>query len=710
MRNRAVGMLLILSMIIATTVLPLPETAYGESENAVAMIGETEYESLADAFKNASGKEIELLKDVELTEPIEVSTDNGDVIIRLNGNSISVTGENKRVFNVVSTRRGAGDFYILADNNAKSKINGEIYLENNTNAVIDTAAFDWDNIKYDSAEYGPCVDIATPVIGEEAEAECIWLSMTDESGHLFFKHIYKYGEIYFAYAQIPNELKEYLNIAADAKVERWANYVSFSDISPDGKENSDGGCLVAVKSGETIEQAIARDLEYAKANYPEYVESGLVFTEPVYEGYDLSGWYTANVQRDETYQITSIEYNRQVSLSSTVTSDTELYSKWEKTKPVIIDISGKTAKLSYTTVKYDGTAKKPTVTISGLKEGIDFTVSYSNNTYRGTATVTIRGIGAYTGTIRKTFEITKPDGIEIVFGSSSAKRFYGSNRYETAIQAARVIKVAQGVDKFDNIIVACGNDYADALAGSYLSKVKNAPIILVNKGAEATTKQYIDENLKSGGTVYILGGEGVVSMDFEKSLSGYTVKRLGGKDRFETNLLILKETGVGTEDILVCSGLGFADALSASAVGKPILLVGNKLTETQKTYLGNLSKRAYYIIGGTGAVSTSVETEVNNYGSVKRVGGANRYETSEKVAREFFGGNVDAIVVAYGLDFPDGLCGGAMAIELGCPLLLATNNDLSNVKSYVGDAVVQNLAVMGGPALISNKAANEILR
>jgi GH25 family lysozyme M1 (1,4-beta-N-acetylmuramidase) len=70
------------------------------------------------------------------------------------------------------------------------------------------------------------------------------------------------------------------------------------------------------------------------------------------------------------------------------------------------DISSMTANLQYTTVVYDGSAKTPTVSISGLTSGTDFTVSYSSNTNVGTATVIITGSGNYTGTINKTFTIT----------------------------------------------------------------------------------------------------------------------------------------------------------------------------------------------------------------------------------------------------------------------------------------------------------------
>jgi len=49
----------------------------------------------------------------------------------------------------------------------------------------------------------------------------------------------------------------------------------------------------------------------------------------------------------------------------------------------------------------------PTVTVNNrnLSKDKDFTVSYSNNTMAGNATVTITGIGNYTGTVKKTFKV-----------------------------------------------------------------------------------------------------------------------------------------------------------------------------------------------------------------------------------------------------------------------------------------------------------------
>lgn len=59
---------------------------------------------------------------------------------------------------------------------------------------------------------------------------------------------------------------------------------------------------------------------------------------------------------------------------------------------------------------YTGQAIQPkvTVTLNGaaLQEGTDYTVTYQNNTKVGTATVIVKGIGSYTGSVTKQFTIT----------------------------------------------------------------------------------------------------------------------------------------------------------------------------------------------------------------------------------------------------------------------------------------------------------------
>ena len=299
-----------------------------------------------------------------------------------------------------------------------------------------------------------------------------------------------------------------------------------------------------------------------------------------------------------------------------------------------------------------------------------------------------------------------------LFSNNNRLRVYGDSRYDTAVDAADAMKKSLGIDKFENIIVADGRNYPDALTGSYLAKVKDAPILLVNDSSASMIREYIKQNLKSGGTVYILGGTGAVSGSFEKSVrnTGASVKRLAGKSRYDTNISILKEAGVTKGDLLICSGGGFADSLSASAAGLPILLTGDTVSPEQKAYLNSLSIDKIYIIGGTGAVKASVEDTAKRYGTVERLAGKSRYDTSEAVAKKFFGGKASAAVIAYGQNFPDGLAGGPLAMTLDAPLLLAENGAYSQAAGFVEKEGIKKGIVMGGRSLISDSVFNRIIK
>ncbi len=95
-----------------------------------------------------------------------------------------------------------------------------------------------------------------------------------------------------------------------------------------------------------------------------------------------------------------------------------------------ISISKASVTLSTSTYAYDGKAKKPGVTVKlngkTLKNGTDYTVSYSNNTKVGTAKVTITGKGNYTGSVSKTYSI-KNDFKKATVSGISTKAFTGKN-------------------------------------------------------------------------------------------------------------------------------------------------------------------------------------------------------------------------------------------------------------------------------------------
>ncbi|MBQ1647820.1 MAG: cell wall-binding repeat-containing protein, partial [Bacteroidales bacterium] len=361
--------------------------------------------------------------------------------------------------------------------------------------------------------------------------------------------------------------------------------------------------------------------------------------------------------------------------------------------------------------------QNPVVTFRGvtLTESTDYTLSYRDNVNVGTATVIITGTGHYTGTLEATFLI-----------ESSIDRIAGKDRFLTAFDAADRLKRELGVTAFSNVVIASGTDFPDALAGAYLAKVKDAPILLTSAGMAPTVAQYIKTNMVPGGGIYILGGKSAVPMVMEDELhklgfNDANIHRLAGSNRYLTNIEILKAAGVTGEDLLICSGKGYADSLSASAVGRPILLVGDSLTTAQTDYLTEVRAQLggnIYAIGGNGVVSEQVFSDVADWvhpggvpvgADIARVSGANRFATSKAVADKFFPDGCERVVLAYAMNYPDGLAGGPVAYSLGAPLLLVTNDNYSEAKDFAQAAHAARCTVMGGQTLISDEVALRII-
>ncbi len=287
-------------------------------------------------------------------------------------------------------------------------------------------------------------------------------------------------------------------------------------------------------------------------------------------------------------------------------------------------------------------------------------------------------------------------------------RIAGDDRMETAFEAADMLKQTLGVEKFQTILIASGSNFADALAGSYLAAVKGAPILL-SRGGHRDNLNYILDNLAYDGIVYILGGTAAVPQELEDLLvdHGIFCQRLAGSNRLDTNLKILETAGIQGSEILVATGWNFADSLSASATGKPILMVNNTaktLTSAQKNYLRSLGYVKFTIIGGYGAVAAEFEKELEEFGIVERLAGGTRELTSVLVARRYFD-KPHTAMLAYSRNFPDGLCGGPLAYAAGAPLLLVNKGTELGAAAYVMANGIEAGYIMGGTAAVSEHSA-----
>jgi hypothetical protein len=141
-----------------------------------------------------------------------------------------------------------------------------------------------------------------------------------------------------------------------------------------------------------------------------------------------------------------------------------------------ISISKASVTLSTSTYAYDGKAKKPGVTVKlngkTLKNGTDYTVSYSNNTKVGTATVKITGKGNYTGSVSKTFKI-KNNFKKATVSGISTKAFTGKN-------------ITQSITvKYNGKTLKKGTDYTVSYSNN--KKVGTATVKITGKGSYTGT-------------------------------------------------------------------------------------------------------------------------------------------------------------------------------------------------------------------------------
>ena len=141
-----------------------------------------------------------------------------------------------------------------------------------------------------------------------------------------------------------------------------------------------------------------------------------------------------------------------------------------------ISISKASVTLSTSTYAYDGKAKKPGVTVKlngkTLKNGTDYTVSYSNNTKVGTAKVTITGKGNYTGSVSKTYSI-KNNFKKATVSGISTKAFTGKN-------------ITQSITvKYNGKTLKNGTDYAVSYSNN--KNIGTATVKITGKGSYTGT-------------------------------------------------------------------------------------------------------------------------------------------------------------------------------------------------------------------------------
>ena len=138
----------------------------------------------------------------------------------------------------------------------------------------------------------------------------------------------------------------------------------------------------------------------------------------------------------------------------------------------------------------------------------------------------------------------------------------------------------------------------------------------------------------------LISSHTVVQADNEITANNVTVTRLSGNDRYSTSIAISKNGWTNSDYAILTTGEGYPDALSAAPLAKkyncPIILTSKySLSDAIAAELKRLNVKEVFILGGTGVISNNIDDQLHkNDITVTRLAGADRYETSSKIAEK----------------------------------------------------------------------------
>lgn len=341
------------------------------------------------------------------------------------------------------------------------------------------------------------------------------------------------------------------------------------------------------------------------------------------------------------------------------------------------------------------------------------------------------------------FELEDPSGVtvnpytalqsatrvgEVVTASSPIERLAGMDRVGTAIAVSKAGWPTGAAD----VVLAAGDEYAEALPASVLAAAKSGPLLLsVGTTLSSNLSAELD---RLHATRVTLVGSVPASVADAITATKRTVVRVGvDHDATSTAVAIAQAVGGASGVAVLVNDSRFADGVSATTIaagrGWPVLLttatvVPQKTVDSWRA----LGVRRLVVVGGTEAVASNVEAFLRDAGKcggsagceVQRVAGIDRYATSVAVAGESMrlgGRSASTVLLGTGTAYPDVLASGPLASRLGGVSLLvdgsgqgadtASRQFLSSNASAVTD--VQILGGSGAVSIAADRALQQAL-
>lgn len=193
------------------------------------------------------------------------------------------------------------------------------------------------------------------------------------------------------------------------------------------------------------------------------------------------------------------------------------------------------------------------------------------------------------------------------------------------------------------------------------------------------------------------------------------VKRFEGNNRYETAAKLATFNWTKSDNIVLVSGEGYADALSASVLAKrlnaPIILTNpNNLNDNARQTIEKLKAKNIYVIGGEASISSKIRNRLKDNYKLIELKGRDRFETNLNVAEEMVKLGVDTseVMVVNGKDgFSDALSAAPIAAANGQILFIVSKDNGKTATEFI-QKHNSKATVIGTKNVVSDKIYNNL--
>lgn len=248
-------------------------------------------------------------------------------------------------------------------------------------------------------------------------------------------------------------------------------------------------------------------------------------------------------------------------------------------------------------------------------------------------------------------------------------RIGGANRLETSA------KVVDATPNPQTLILTTGLVAADGLAATQIAGASRAALILSNSRDKLDPQARNALNIQGLKRVVRVGGTVGMSDADRKAIQSKNLElvELLGTDRFDTAVKVAKyrdQIGAKAAFTLLADGVNFPDALAAGAAAglmkaSLVLTSQDRMPSASLEYLRS-SGVPVVAVGGP-ATRAADGAGISPQASYV---GANRYETSLKLAMSLSSQPASGLVFVSGVNFPDALSAGTYTVKQGGRLVL----------------------------------------